>query len=82
MEAVEEYSQQSPVSNRMLEIARMIVSHISLLFGLAVVLALSVAVILWATKPEYVPVADNISSAGMSDIVSAAHFLSTEDGAV
>ena len=63
--------QQSPVMpDKAMRITKTIVSSISTLFGLAAVLALSVAVIMWATKPEFSPIMNNISDGDVSAIAS------------
>ena len=57
-----------------MRITRAIVSSVSLLFGLAAVLALSVAVIIWAMRPDYSALMDNASDAdiaAMTAILSA-----------
>lgn len=58
------------VPDRAVQITKTVVSQISLLFGLAAVLALSVAVIMWATRPEYTSFMDNLSDADVSAISS------------
>lgn len=56
------------VPDRAVQITKTVVSQISLLFGLAAVLALSVAVIMWATRPEYTSFMDHLSDADVSAI--------------
>ena len=56
--------------DRAVQITKTVVSQISMLFGLAAVLALSVAVIMWATRPEYTTFMDNLSDADVSAISS------------
>lgn len=58
------------VPDRAVQITKTVVSQISMLFGLAAVLALSVAVIMWATRPEYSSFLDNLSDADVSAISS------------
>ncbi|MDW3094360.1 MAG: flagellar basal-body MS-ring/collar protein FliF [Gammaproteobacteria bacterium] len=63
--------QQSPeMPDKAMRITKTIVSSVSTLFGLAAVLALSVAVIMWASKPEYSPVIDNLSDSDIGAVTS------------
>ena len=54
------------VPDKAVQITKTIVSQLSILFGLAAVLALSVAVIMWAMKPEYTPLMENLSDADVA----------------
>ena len=56
--------------DKAMRITKTIVSSVSTLFGLAAVLALSVAVIMWATKPEYSPIMNNLSDGDVNAIAS------------
>lgn len=56
--------------DKAMRITKTIVSSVSTLFGLAAVLALSVAVIMWATKPEYSPIVKNLSDSDVGAITS------------
>ena len=56
--------------DRAVQITKTVVSQISMLFGLAAVLALSIAVIMWATRPEYSTFMDNLSDADISAMSS------------
>ena len=58
------------VPDKAIQIVKTITSQISMLFGLAAVLALSVAVIMWAMRPEYSSFMDNMSDADVSAISS------------
>ncbi len=58
------------VPDKAIQIVKTITSQISMLFGLAAVLALSVAVIMWAMRPEYSSFMDSISDADVSAISS------------
>ncbi len=62
--------QNAVMPDKAMRITKTIVSSVSTLFGLAAVLALSVAVIMWATKPEYSSIVDNVSDSDMSAITS------------
>ncbi len=63
--------QQSPeMPDKAMRITKTIVSSVSTLFGLAAVLALSIAVIMWASKPEYSPVIDNLSDSDIGAVTS------------
>ena len=56
--------------DKAMRITKTIISSVSMLFGLAAVLALSVAVIMWASKPEYSPIVDNLSDNDIGAITS------------
>lgn len=56
--------------DKAMRITKTIISSVSMLFGLAAVLALSVAVIMWASKPEYSPIVDNVSDNDIGAITS------------
>ena len=58
------------VPDRAVQITKTVVSQLSMLFGLAAVLALSVAVIMWAMRPEYSAFMNNLSDADISAISS------------
>ena len=58
------------VPDKAIQIVKTITSQISMLFGLAAVLALSIAVIMWAMRPEYSSFMDNMSDADVSAISS------------
>ena len=63
--------QKSPeMPDKAMRITKTIVSSVSTLFGLAAVLALSVAVIMWASKPEYSPIIDNLSDSDIGAVTS------------
>lgn len=57
--------------DKALQITKTIVSQLSILFGLAAVLALSIAVIMWAMKPEYTPLSSNLSDSDIAAVSSA-----------
>lgn len=67
-----ELSSQQPglVQDKAMRITRTVVSSVSMLFGLAAVLALSIAVIMWAARPEYSPIAENITYSDVASIAS------------
>lgn len=62
--------------DKAMQITKTIVSQLSILFGLAAVLALSIAVIMWAMKPEYTPLMENISD---SDIAAISTLLTNNE---
>ena len=69
--------QQNPaVPGKAIHITKTIVSSVSMLFGLAAVLALSVAVIMWASRPDFSPLVDNL---GDSDISAISSILSANE---
>ena len=70
MEGEISVQQATVVPDKAMRITKTIVSSVSTLFGLAAVLALSVAVIMWATKPEFSPLAENISDSDIAAITS------------
>ena len=70
MEGDVSIQQQDMVPDKAMRITKTIISSVSTLFGLAAVLALSVAVIMWASKPEYSPIMDNLSDSDISAITS------------
>lgn len=70
MEGEASLNNSQAVPDRAIQITKTIVSQISMLFGLAAVLALSIAVILWAMRPEYSSFMDNLSDADVSAISS------------
>lgn len=56
--------------DKAIQITKTIVSQLSILFGLAAVLALSVAVIMWAMRPEYTPLSNNLSDSDIASVSS------------
>ncbi len=70
MEGEASIQQLPEMPDKTMRITKTIISSISMLFGLAAVLALSVAVIMWATKPEFSPLMDNMSDSDVSAITS------------
>ena len=70
MEGEVSIQQGSEMPDKAMRITKTIVSSVSMLFGLAAVLALSVAVIMWASKPEYSPIVDNLSDNDVGAITS------------
>ena len=70
MEGEASINSNPAVPDKTVQIAKAIVSQVSMLFGLAAVLALSIAVILWAMRPEYSSFMDNLSDADVSAISS------------
>jgi flagellar M-ring protein FliF len=62
--------QNPDLPDKAMRITKTIISSVSMLFGLAAVLALSVAVIMWASKPEYSPIIDNLSDSDVGAITS------------
>jgi flagellar M-ring protein FliF len=63
--------QQSPgMPDKAMHITKTIISSVSMLFGLAAVLALSVAVIMWASKPDYSPILDNLTDSDVGAITT------------
>lgn len=74
MEGEMSVAQNPAMPDRAMRITRAVVSSVSLLFGLAAVLALSVAVIIWAMRPDYSALMDNASDAdiaAMTAVLSA-----------
>ena len=74
MEGELSIEQNPAMPDKAMRITKTIVSSVSMLFGLAAVLALSVAVIMWASKPEYSPIMDNLAD---SDIGAISAILAT-----
>ncbi|MFK7795427.1 MAG: flagellar basal-body MS-ring/collar protein FliF [Gammaproteobacteria bacterium] len=70
MEGEVSIQQGAEMPDKAMRITKTIVSSVSMLFGLAAVLALSVAVIMWASKPEYSPIIDNLSDNDVGAITS------------
>jgi flagellar M-ring protein FliF len=70
MEGEVSIQQGADLSDKAMRITKTIISSVSMLFGLAAVLALSIAVIMWASKPEYSPIVDNVSDADIGAITS------------
>lgn len=58
------------MSDKAIQITKTIVSQLSILFGLAAVLALSIAVIMWAMRPEYTPLSNNLSDTDIASVSS------------
>jgi flagellar M-ring protein FliF len=56
--------------DKAIQITKTIVSQLSILFGLAAVLALSVAVIMWAMKPEYTLLSNQLSDSDITSVSS------------
>ena len=70
MEGEVSIQQGSEMPDKAMRITKTIISSVSMLFGLAAVLALSVAVIMWASKPEYSPIVDNLSDSDIGSITT------------
>ena len=70
MEGEVSIQQGVDLPDKAMRITKTIISSVSMLFGLAAVLALSIAVIMWASKPEYSPIVDNVSDADIGAITS------------
>ena len=54
--------------DKAMQITKTVLSSVSMLFGLAAVLALSIAVIMWASRPDYTVLMDNMSDSDVSAV--------------
>ncbi len=59
---------QEALPDKAMQITRTVLSSVSMLFGLAAVLALSIAVIMWASRPDYTTLMDNMSDSDVSAV--------------
>ncbi len=68
MEGEVSIQQDVAMPDKAMQITKTVLSSVSMLFGLAAVLALSIAVIMWASRPDYTTLMDTMSDSDVSAV--------------